>query len=462
MNLTTSYQYIGNSPDNGVVIATSKGYYSKLYLQVKVKSYNATTATIMARASIRNNWTKWASSGTTIKLTGENTYKFVNSGNGTWSGANSWSGSSSYIEVWSDEHEFDVSYGTFNLGLDLTATGQGLSASISQGSCTVISPTVKIIYNANGGTGAPATQEVDKNKTVTLSTGAPSRSASVAGSRTVTLNAAGGAISGPSTLTSECISTWAFNGWNTKSDGTGTDYSPGASFTTGTTNTTLYAKWTATSSVWQAVTLSGGFKVNHTLSGWTATQGKTTPDQGLTPGASYVPQSSGTLYAVWEQLNVSLRIAPELFDIFYPIGSYYETSNIAWTPQLAGWYGTWVEDTPGRFTIAQATESNPIQQNTSDYYGSLTTTDLEDRRFVVDTTYGEYMHQLVINEMPSHRHKFGDNQVSPAVWTNSGGFKVGSGSYTTLDLLAEAYVGGDQYHNNLPPCVTVRRWHRIA
>ena len=207
MNLTTSYQYIGNSPDNGVVIATSKGYYSKLYLQVKVKSYNATTATIMARASIRNNWTKWASSGTTIKLTGENTYKFVNSGNGTWSGANSWSGSSSYIEVWSDEHEFDVSYGTFNLGLDLTATGQGLSSSISQGSCTVISPTVKIIYNANGGTGAPATQEVDKNKTVTLSTGAPSRSASVAGSRTVTLNAAGGAISGPSTLTSECIST---------------------------------------------------------------------------------------------------------------------------------------------------------------------------------------------------------------------------------------------------------------
>ncbi|HQJ07303.1 MAG TPA: InlB B-repeat-containing protein, partial [Spirochaetota bacterium] len=33
--------------------------------------------------------------------------------------------------------------------------------------------------------------------------------------------------------------------WNTQSDGMGTDYQPGATFTIGTANVTLYAKWTA-------------------------------------------------------------------------------------------------------------------------------------------------------------------------------------------------------------------------
>jgi hypothetical protein len=40
---------------------------------------------------------------------------------------------------------------------------------------------------------------------------------------------------------------WAdhiFLGWNTKADGTGTDYRPGATFVTGTASTTLYARWT--------------------------------------------------------------------------------------------------------------------------------------------------------------------------------------------------------------------------
>jgi uncharacterized repeat protein (TIGR02543 family) len=38
---------------------------------------------------------------------------------------------------------------------------------------------------------------------------------------------------------------YTFGGWNTTSDGTGTDYAVGATFTMGTANVILYAKWVA-------------------------------------------------------------------------------------------------------------------------------------------------------------------------------------------------------------------------
>ncbi|MCR8632200.1 S-layer homology domain-containing protein [Paenibacillus radicis (ex Xue et al. 2023)] len=40
---------------------------------------------------------------------------------------------------------------------------------------------------------------------------------------------------------------YTFAGWNTEADGTGTNYSAGATFTMGTTDVTLYAKWTMNS-----------------------------------------------------------------------------------------------------------------------------------------------------------------------------------------------------------------------
>lgn len=36
-----------------------------------------------------------------------------------------------------------------------------------------------------------------------------------------------------------------------------------------------------------------------------------------------------------------LKIAKDLFDLLYPVGTYYETSNANWTPSSAGWYGIW-------------------------------------------------------------------------------------------------------------------------
>ena len=72
--------------------------------------------------------------------------------------------------------------------------------------------TYTISYNANGGSGAPTAQTKTYGTDLTLTTSKPTRSG------------------------------YTFNGWNTKSDGSGTSYSAGGKFTTNA-NTTLYAKW---------------------------------------------------------------------------------------------------------------------------------------------------------------------------------------------------------------------------
>ena len=70
-----------------------------------------------------------------------------------------------------------------------------------------------ISYNANGGSSAPSAQTKDGGIDLTLSSTVPTRSG------------------------------YAFAGWNTQADGSGTHYASGATFT-GNANTTLYAQWT--------------------------------------------------------------------------------------------------------------------------------------------------------------------------------------------------------------------------
>ena len=74
-----------------------------------------------------------------------------------------------------------------------------------------------ITFNANGGTGTMPAQTIATAATATLSTN--------------TFSYTG----------------FAFSGWNTLANGTGTTYANGASYTMGTTNVTLYAQWTSTS-----------------------------------------------------------------------------------------------------------------------------------------------------------------------------------------------------------------------
>ena len=122
-------------------------------------------------------------------------------------------------------------------------------------------------------------------------------------------------------------------------------------------------------------------------------------------------------------------------DFFYPVGSYYETSDSTFNPN-AKWGGTWELETEGQVHIGAGAN------------------------YTIGDTGGEEEHTLIINEMPSHTHTTGI-QGSSAGAMNAGTssaqvlFNQSAGVNTTA-------TGGGQAHNNMPPYIVVNRWHRVA
>lgn len=147
-----------------------------------------------------------------------------------------------------------------------------------------------VSYNANGGTGAPGNQTKWKDQTLKLSTTKPTRTG------------------------------YSFQKWNTKSDGTGTNYDSGANYTSNSTsNVTLYAVWKAntysvkynanggtgapseqTKTYGTNLTLSSTkpTRTNYKFLGWSTSAAATTATYAS--GATYTKNEAVTLYAVWE------------------------------------------------------------------------------------------------------------------------------------------------------------------
>ena len=143
-----------------------------------------------------------------------------------------------------------------------------------------------ISYNANGGTGAPATQTktvvTDINGTTinnaTLSSATPTKT------YTITYNANGGTVS-PASKSVSCT----FKNWNTNSGGTGTAYNKGAAYSPNA-DVTLYAQWTNPT----AGTLATPSRTGHRFDGWfTAANG------GSQMTSDATVSSNTTVYAHW-------------------------------------------------------------------------------------------------------------------------------------------------------------------
>ena len=136
--------------------------------------------------------------------------------------------------------------------------------------------TFTLSYDANGGSGAPASVS---GSTVTISS-APS----VSPTYTLSYDANGGAVSPSSTSRNRL-----FLGWNTDPSGNGTTYQPGDSITL-SQDTTLYAKWgDATIGPLPTPTRS-----NCQFAIWTTTLNGTT-----SVSASDILNSNRTIYAKW-------------------------------------------------------------------------------------------------------------------------------------------------------------------
>lgn len=130
-------------------------------------------------------------------------------------------------------------------------------------------------------------------------------------------------------------------------------------------------------------------------------------------------------------------------NMFYPVGSYYETSDNNFDPNVT-WGGTWVKETQGQVHV-----SSGVNYTVG---GALTNT----------SDGGEEEHTLTVDEIPSHTHPNPSN----------GAFLVNNGSGTALAFAAGSYHraaasetgarGGGQAHNNMQPYIVVNRWHRTA
>lgn len=133
-------------------------------------------------------------------------------------------------------------------------------------------------------------------------------------------------------------------------------------------------------------------------------------------------------------------IVAQMLDLIYPVGSYYETSDTSFDPNIS-WGGTWSEDTAGKVLVAKDS-------------GTFST---------VGDTGGEETHTLTIDEIPSHTHAqmvtANPNPATGVVRLDYNEDKNGGIYPQGCDTGSR---GGGQAHNNLQPYVVVKRWHRTA
>ena len=199
--------------------------------------------------------------------------------------------------------------------------------------------------------------------------------------------------------------------------------------------TTIQPKLTAGSNV--QINSNVISATNTTYSNFIGADGGSGGSAGLVPA----PVASDNVKVLkgdgtWGTVNASGIDKLSLLNVFYPVGSYYETSDTNFNPNTS-WGGTWVEDSAARVTVAKDT-------------GTFST---------VGSTGGEETHTLTVSEMPSHTHNF-EYGTNTAGTGQRATVAANDGPYLSSGVNKD--TGGDQAHNNLQPYVVVRRWHRTA
>lgn len=156
-----------------------------------------------------------------------------------------------------------------------------------------------ISYSLNGGSGSFATQYKYDGYSISLHSGKPTRGNSTANGYTVTFNANGGTTSKTNQTATDTIS-YSFNNWYSSADGK--YYSAGATYSYNA-DTTMTAQWSSSTSKGSITlpTASQCTRANYNLLGWSTSSSATSAS--YSPGATFTPSSSVTLYAVWELAN---------------------------------------------------------------------------------------------------------------------------------------------------------------
>lgn len=155
--------------------------------------------------------------------------------------------------------------------------------------------------------------------------------------------------------------------------------------------------------------------------------------------------STGT--ATTARTMSAANIKTGLLNLFYPVGSYYETSDTSFNPNTS-WGGTWVLETAGQVHVSSGTATTGTKFSVNGANASSG---------VGMSDGGEEKHWLTVNEMPTHNHGYyytgsGTGTKSLAWWSQSG-------NGLCYDIVN---AGGNQTHNTMQPYIVVNRWHRTA
>lgn len=111
----------------------------------------------------------------------------------------------------------------------------------------------------------------------------------------------------------------------------------------------------------------------------------------------------------------------DFLDFFYPVGTYYETSNTNFNPNVT-FGGTWVQDTKGQALVSKSDS------------GTFST---------INANIGSETKTLTVAQLPSHNHS-----VSITTSTNGNHFhRIGTDSTAGTDKGMVDMFGGYAYKN---------------
>lgn len=182
-------------------------------------------------------------------------------------------------------------------------------------------------------------------------------------------------------------------------------------------------------------------------------------------GDLYIADENGdnaqnVLTAINDTIKAVEEMKKNIWQITYPIGTFYETDNVSFDPNVS-WGGTWVLDTDGTTLASKSSVS-----------GSKFNVD-------VGTVIGEESVTLTTSQMPTHAHNQGvysnygypnppvgnDNYIndsSIASYVTGGYVSGGTWNARTGYNMQVSNNGGGQAHNNVQPTKIINRWHRTA
>lgn len=207
---------------------------------------------------------------------------------------------------------------------------------------------------------------------------------------------------------------------------------------------------------------------NATNGGLSVSGSPITSSGSISIGHSNVLSSAQTTQAIYpikidknghvSQYGSAFNLKSEVLNMFYPVGSYYETSNTSFDPNTA-WGGTWVLETAGKFHLSAGT--GYTAGSTGGSADAIVPYHRHSVAKVTDAiTGGAHTHDI------ANRSVYGGSSNYTAL------FKGGTGTSTNA-ALSETHTHDLPAHNtdyegtsgtgaNMPPYIAVNRWHRTA